>query len=87
MLGESSDTRDFGWWLRDKLREKLADAKKSTDASTVMENARQALQKDLYAYLDKVRKKQQELAEKELTAEIRRSGPQRSLRRAITWRC
>ena len=70
--GESSDTRDFGWWLRDKLREKLADAKKSTDASTVMENARQALQKDLYAYLDKVRKKQQELAEKELTAEIKK---------------
>ena len=94
--------RDFGWWLRDKLREKLADAKKSTDASAVMENARQALQKDLYAYLDKVRKKQQELAEKELTAEIKKkraaavtearntlallNGPERRARSSLTAR-
>ncbi len=69
---EGSDNRDFGWWLRDKLREKLADAKKSNDASAMMENIRQALQKDLYAYLDKVRKKQQELVEKELTAELKK---------------
>jgi hypothetical protein len=69
---ESRETRDFGWWLRGKLREKLADEKTKTDASTVMEQMRQGLQKDLNAYLDKVRKKQQELLEKEMTAEIKK---------------
>ena len=69
---ESPERRDFGWWLRDKVREKLAEEKKKADVTNVMEQLRQGLQRDLNAYLDKVRRKQQELLEKEMTAEIKK---------------